>query len=157
LGDYSAMINYSNLQKSLKLRERYEKFVTVNFQDSTIVRQPKKLAERFPATRSRRIAAGIKISYLLNVLSNGAEKISFVPERTAEIKTLRVGPWVKGALLLIDRGFFKYQLFARINENQGYFISRVKSSGKLIVKEFHSSITDAFEELLRNNSDYIDF
>lgn len=131
---------------SLKLRERYEKFVTVYIQDSTIVRLNKKLAERFPATRSRRIAAGIKISYLLNVLSNGAEKISFVPERTAEIKTLRVGPWVKGSLLLIDLGFFKYQLFARINENHGYFISRVKSSSQLIVEEFHSDLKEEQKE-----------
>jgi len=132
---------------SLKLRKRYEKFVTVYIQDSTIVRLNKKLADRFPATRSRKIAAGIKISYLLNVLANGAAKISFVPERTAEIKTLRVGPWVKGSLLLIDLGFFKYQLFARINENQGYFISRVKSSSILIIKEFFSQVTDAQKEL----------
>jgi len=132
---------------SLKLRERYEKFVTVYIQDSTIVRLNKKLADRFPATRSRKIAAGIKISYLLNVLANGAAKISIVPERTAEIKTLRVGPWVKGTLLLIDLGFYKYQLFARINENQGYFISRVKRSSILIVKKFNSPVTDSQNEL----------
>ena len=135
---------------SLKLRERYDKFVTVYIQDSTIVRLNKKLAERFPATRSRRIAAGIKISYLLNVLSNGAEKISLVSERTAEIKTLRVGSWVKGSLLLIDLGFFKYQLFARIHENHGYFISRVKNSSKLIITEFHSPITDVQKEQFKD-------
>ncbi len=93
---------------SLKLRERYEKFVTVYIQDSTKVKLPKKLADLFPAGPKRRVAAGIKIGYLLNVLANRAAKISFVPDRTAEIKTLRVGPWVKGSLLLIDLGFFKY-------------------------------------------------
>ena len=132
---------------SLNLHERYKKFVTVYIQDSTIVRLNKKLADLFPATRLRKIAAGIKISYLLNVLANGAEKISLVPERTAEIKTLRVGPWVKGSLLLIDLGFFKYQLFARIHENQGYFISRVKSSSKLIIEVVNSPVKDAQKEL----------
>lgn len=39
---------------SLKLRERYEKLVTVYSQDSTIVRLNKKLADQFPATRSMR-------------------------------------------------------------------------------------------------------
>ena len=132
---------------SLKLRERYEKFVTVYIQDSTKVKLPKKLADRFPAGPKRRVAAGIKIAYLLNVLTNGAAKISFVPDRTAEIKTLRVGPWVKDSLLLIDRGFFKYQLFARINENKGYFVSRVKSTTKLVIKMFNSPVTYAQKEM----------
>jgi hypothetical protein len=39
---------------SLKLRERDEKLVTVYIQYSTIVRLNKKLADRFPATRSMR-------------------------------------------------------------------------------------------------------
>ena len=90
---------------SLELRERYRKFATVFIQDSTIVRLHKKLADRFPASRSRKIAAGIKVSYLLNVLANGPRSISIVPERTAEIKTIHVGPWVKDSLLLIDLGF----------------------------------------------------
>jgi len=131
---------------SLCLRQRYEKFVTVYIQDSTIVRLNKKLADRFPAARSRKIAAGVKISYLLNVLTNGADKISIVPERTSEIKTLRVGPWVKETLLLVDLGFFKYQLFARINENHGYFISRVKKSCDLTVVKFNSTVTDGQKE-----------
>lgn len=131
---------------SLILRQRYEKFVTVFIQDSSIVRLNKKLADRFPAARSRKIAAGVKISYLLNVLTNGAGKISIVPERTSEIKTLRVGPWVKETLLLVDLGFFKYQLFARINENHGYFISRVKKSCDLTVVKFNSAVTDGQKE-----------
>ncbi len=89
---------------SLELRKQYEKFQTVFIQDSTKVKLPKKIADLFPAGPKRRVAAGIKISYLLNVLANGSAKISFVPDRTAEIKTLRVGPWVKGALLLFNLG-----------------------------------------------------
>jgi len=131
---------------SMELREQYKQFHTVFIQDSTKVKLPKKIADLFPAGPKRRVAAGIKISYLLNVLANGAAKISFVPDRTAEIKTLRVGPWVKGSLLLFDLGFYKYQLFARINENHGYFISRVKSSSILIIKEFLSPVTDSQKE-----------
>ena len=41
-------------------------------------------------------------------------------------KTLKIGPWIKDRILLIDLGFYKHQIFARINENGGFFVSRVK-------------------------------
>jgi len=77
---------------TLELRKRYARFVTVFVQDSTIVRLNKNIADRFPAARSRTVAAGVKVAYLLNVLPSGLRTISIVPERRAEIKTLRIGP-----------------------------------------------------------------
>lgn len=132
----------------LELRERYTRFVTVFIQDSTIVRLNKNLADRFPAARSRTVAAGVKIAYLLNVLANGPRTISIVPERRAEVKTLRIGPWVAGSLLLVDLGFYTYHLFARIHENRGFFVSRVKKASTLTVEAVHSPMSriqrDAF-------------
>ena len=126
---------------TLELRERYAHFVTVFIQDSTIIRPNKKLADRFPAARSRTVAAGVKIAYLLNVLANGPRTISIVPERRAEIKTLRIGPWIAGSLLLMDLGFYTYHLFARIHENRGFFVSRVKKASTLTVEAVHSPMT----------------
>jgi len=125
---------------ALELQERYAHFVTVFSQDSTIVRVSKKLADKFPAARTRRVAAGLKISYVLNVLANGPRNVSIVPERTAEAKTLRLGPWVAGSLLLLDLGFYGYNHFARIHENHGFFVSRVKGGSKLTIKEIHSEM-----------------
>lgn len=65
---------------SLELRERYRKFTTLFIQDSSIIRLHEKLADRFPATRAKKIAAGIKVSYLLNVLANSPHTVSLVPE-----------------------------------------------------------------------------
>jgi IS4 transposase len=132
---------------SLELRERYRKFTTLFIQDSSIIRLHEKLADRFPATRAKKIAAGIKVSYLLNVLANSPHTVSLVPERTAEIKTLRIGPWVKDSLLLIDLGFYCYQSFSKIDLNGGYFVSRVKKDSCLIITQFHSSVTAAQREM----------
>jgi len=35
-----------------------------------------------------------KVAYLLNVLASGPRTVSIVPERRAEVKTLRIGRWV---------------------------------------------------------------
>ncbi len=41
----------------------------------------------------------------------------------------------KDKILLFDLGFYKYQLFSRIAENGGYFVSRLKeNSNPLIIK-----------------------
>jgi IS4 transposase len=123
---------------ALKLQEQYACFVTAFIQDSTIIRLNKKLADRFPAARTRRVAAGVKVAYLLNVLANGPRTVSIVPERTADAKTLKVGPWVAGSLLLLDLGYYGYRLFARIHENKGFFVSRVKKGSKLTITAVHS-------------------
>ncbi len=56
-------------------------------------------------------------------------------ENTNEIKTLRIGPWIKDRILLIDLGFYKYQMFTRIKENGGYFVSRLKSNANPLIIE----------------------
>ena len=49
------------------------------------------------------------------------------------MKTLKIGPWVKDIILLIDLGFYKYQLFSRIVENGGSFVSRLKSNSNPVI------------------------
>jgi len=125
---------------TLELQDRYARFATVFIQDSTIIRLNKKLANRFPAARTRTVAAGAKVAYLLNVLASGPRTVSIVPERRAEVKTLRIGRWVAGSLLLVDLGFYAYQLFARIHENRGFFVSRVKKASNLRIEAVHSPL-----------------
>ena len=75
---------------------------------------------------------------MTSAVANGPKSISILPENTSEMKTLKIGPWIKNVILLIDLGFYKYQLFSRIVENGGYFVSRLKSrSNPLIVGVNH--------------------
>ena len=128
-------IEYLAQEQSHNLNKKLVKFQDVLIQDSTIVRLHTSLAKLYPAARSKGEAAGLKIAVLVSAVGNTPESISIYKERTNELKTIRVGPWIKGKILLIDLGFYKHQLFARIAENGGFFVSRSKdNSNPLIIK-----------------------
>ena len=65
---------------------------------------------------------------LLSLRGGGPQRLELFGERTSEIDTLKLGPCVKGSLLLMDLGFYKHQEFARIEENGGFFLTRLKDS-----------------------------
>ncbi len=121
------------------LSEKIAKFKDVLIQDSTIVRLHKALAKKWPAARSRTVAAGVKVSTLVSAVADGPKRIGIYAESTNELKTLRVGPWIKDRVLLIDLGFYKHQLFARIKENGGYFVSRLKEIADPLIMDVHST------------------
>jgi len=66
-------------------------------------------------------------------------------KKKAEIKTLRIGPWIKDRILLVDLGFYKNQMFARVEENGGFFVSRIKRNINRvvasIVKEYLNKVS----------------
>jgi putative transposase len=109
------------------LKDKLVGFKDLLIQDSTIIRLHEKLADKWPAARTKKIAAGVKFSLLVSAVADGPKRIALCGERTSEMKTLRIGPWIKDRILLIDLGFYKHNTFARIDENGGYFVSRLKS------------------------------
>lgn len=121
-----------------KLGDRLKQFKDVMIQDSTVIRLHQKLAKVFPATRARGVAAGAKVSMLISAVANGPKKVIISGERTADVKMLRVGPWVKDRILLVDLGYYKYQLFARIAENGGYFVTRLKDNANPLIVASHA-------------------
>lgn len=121
-------IEHLGKDASRTLNHRLESFEDVLIQDSTIIRLHEKLAKKWPAARAKKLAAGVKVATLISAIANGPKNISLFAERTNELKTLRIGPWIKDRILLIDLGFYKYQLFTRIQEYGGFFVSRLKSN-----------------------------
>jgi len=110
------------------LSKKLERFEDVLIQDSTIVRLHSSLADKFPAARTRKVAAGVKVGVLVSAVANGPKTVALYAEKTAEIKTLKMGSWIKDRILLVDLGFYKTQLFARVEENGGYFVSRIRKN-----------------------------
>ena len=130
-------IEYSAQEPSRTLSDRLSPFEDVLIQDSTIVRLNAKLAKIWPATRSRKVAAGVKVSVLTSAIAGGPKSVALFAENTNDIKTLKIGPWIKDRILLIDLGFYKYQIFTRIKENGGFFVSRLKSNANPLIIETH--------------------
>jgi len=128
-------IEYLAQEQSYNLNKKLFEFRDVLIQDSTIVRLHSSLAKLYPAARSKGEAAGLKIAVLVSAVGNTPESVSIHKELTNELKTIKVGPWIKGKILFIDLGFYKYQLFTRIAENGGFFVSRLKDNANpLIIK-----------------------
>lgn len=119
------------------LQEHLRAFKDVLAQDSTVVRLLAALAKKWPATRARKVAAGVKVSVVVSVVANSVKSVRLFGERVSEVKTLRLGPWVKDRVLLIDLGFFKYQFFARIREYGGFFVSRLKENADPVIVALH--------------------
>jgi putative transposase len=119
--------------------ERLKTFLDVIIADSTVIRLNEKLAKYWPTTRTRKAAAGVKVSVIVSAFANSLKSVSIFGERTNELKTLRIGPWIKGRILLFDLGYYAHQLFARIKDNDGYFVSRVKEiADPLIISSLRS-------------------
>src|SRR5574344_1705205 len=93
-----------------KLSKKLENFRDVFIQDSTIVRLHSSLADKFPAARARTVAAGIKVGVMVSAVANGPKTVALYSEKTAETKTLKIGPWIKDHILLVDLGFYKTQI-----------------------------------------------
>lgn len=121
------------------LSGKLKHFQDVLIQDSTIIRLHKLLAERWPATRSRTVAAGVKVNVLVSAVANNMKSVSLVSERTHDMKTLRIGPWVKDRILLVDLGFYKHHTFTRIAENGGFFVSRLKGTADPTIIAVHNT------------------
>ncbi|WP_027356851.1 IS4 family transposase [Desulfofundulus thermocisternus] len=120
---------------SLTLSDKLKGFKDLMVADGSIVRLHDNLAAQFPGARGK---AELKIHTVIGLTSN-KKSIAIYPGKTADIKTMRIGPWVKDNILLFDLGYFKYELFSRIRKNKGYFVSRFKQSANpTIVSVLHA-------------------
>src|SRR5659263_645265 len=124
-----------------KQNEKLTKFKDVLIQDSTIIRLHESLAKKWPAARTKKVAAGVKVGMLVSAVANSPKSIGIYPERTSEMTTLRIGPWIKDRILLIDLGFYKHLLFSKIKQYEGSFVSRLKGNVNPLIIFAHTSCT----------------
>jgi putative transposase len=103
-------------------------FSDVFIQDSTIILLNKILANKWPAARSKTVASGVKVSMLVSAKANGPKSVSIIPERTNDIKTLRIGSWIRDRIILINFRYYKYALVSTIHNYGDYFVSRIESN-----------------------------
>ena len=127
------------LEQNKVLSKKLSKFKDVLIQDSTIIRLHKSLSKKWPAARSKTVAAGVKVGMLISAVANSPKSIGIYAETTNELKTLRIGPWIKDRILLIDLGFYKHLLFAKIKKHEGYFVSRLKGSADPLIIDVYNT------------------
>ena len=121
-------IEFQAQQTGRVLDDKLKLFKDLVIQDSTIIRLHESLAMIWPAARAKKVAAGVKVSCVVSAVADGPKSVRIYPERTSEAKTLRLGPWLRDRILLIDLGYFKYLFFDRIDGYGGFFVSRLKGN-----------------------------
>ena len=108
-------------------------FKDVVMADATVLKLHQMLARQFPGTRTNSAPAAAKVHVAISVTGASRQAVRLTGERTQDGQVLRIGPWVKERLMLFDLGYFKYQLFACIQRNKGYFVSRLKSTANPLI------------------------
>lgn len=112
------------------------KFVDVIAIDSVVIRLNDALQNLFPACRTNHTKAAAKMHTVLSVAGHSDTRVKVTSERVNDRTPLRrIGQWVAGNLLLVDLGYFSYWLFQRIEENKGWFISRLKENANPLIVE----------------------
>ena len=119
-------IEFQGQNVSRKLSDKLDRFKDILIIDNTIIRLHESLSKLWPAARAKVKAAGVKLTTIVSVVADSPKRLDIVSERTAETKTLKLGPWVKDKILLLDLGFFKLGFFDRIDAYKGSFVSRLK-------------------------------
>jgi len=114
------------------LSPAFERFRDVVAVDATIVRLHRFLSA-FPATHEG--VSGLQLYLVHHVTEQSVISAEITDERTHESTLFKTGTWMRGRLFLLDLGFFKYRRFALIDENDGFFVSRLKRSANPLITE----------------------
>jgi putative transposase len=110
-----------------------DRFRDVMIADGTVVRLHEFLSDEYQTHHGEQ--AGAKLHLLHNATDQTIERIDVTDEKTHDSTLFKTGPWLKGRLMLLDLAYFKYRRFALIDENDGYFVSRLKESANPMITE----------------------
>lgn len=120
-----------------QLRGALGRFRDVLVTDATVVRLHDLLEKAFPACRTNHTRAAAKLHVVMNLQGAGRQSVRLTSERAHENKVMQIGSWVKDRLMLFDLGFYDFHLFARIHQNGGFFVSRLKRNANLTITDVH--------------------
>jgi putative transposase len=107
------------------------RFRDVMVADGTILRLHRFLADEYEPRRGEQ--GGARLHLLHNVTDQTIEQFTVTDEKTHDSTEFDTGSWLEDRLVLFDQAYFKYRRFALIDENDGYFVSRVKSNANPVI------------------------
>jgi putative transposase len=108
-----------------------DRFRDVMIADGTVLRLHEFLSDQFEARHEEQ--AGAKLHLLHNATEQTIEQLDTANEKTHDSTLFKTGPWLENRLVLFDLAYFKYRRFTLIDENDGYFVSRLKQNANPLV------------------------
>ena len=111
----------------------FDRYRDVMIADGTVLRLHQFLSDEYEARHEEQ--AGAKLHLLHNDTEQTIEQFTVTDEKTHDSTLFETGSWLEGRLALFDLAYFKYRRFALIDENGGYFVSRLKESANPVITE----------------------
>lgn len=139
-----------------RFKNQVIRFKDILIQDSSIIRISQKLADEYPAARSRCNAAGLKIHAVLSAHAHSVKTIEITGERIHDSKMLRIGSDIKNVLIITDLGYYSLKIFTKIKYYGGFFVSRLKTNAKPKVVSVMSGKVSKKLKLSLENGNYPD-
>ena len=119
--------------------------------DATVIKLHDFLEKIYPACRTNHTKSALNLHVVMSVLAVSPRTVRITSERKHEVKAIRVGPWMKDRLLLMDLGYYDFSLFERIERNGGYFISRMKDNANPVITGVHGKCRGRSVNLVGRN------
>jgi hypothetical protein len=110
--------------------------------DATSVMLPGRAMPFFPSTESK--LGGFKITATLSVLEDLLISAHVTDARRHDRKAFELPKVVKSVLYLLDRGYADHQLFAQIDDGEGYFIIRLKSRSLPTIETIRTGLATGY-------------
>jgi IS4 transposase len=110
--------------------------------DATVLKLHQALKKIYPGCRTNHSPAAAKLHAVLGVTGAGRSSVKVTSERVNDRRTLVIDDWVRGKLLIFDLGYYQFQLFRRIVQKRGHFISRLKENANPKIVAVHVGSSD---------------
>jgi putative transposase len=115
------------------ISDEFDRFRDIVVADGTILRLHEFLADEFQPRKGEQ--GGARLHLLHNVTDQTIDQFSLTDEKAHDSTEFDTGPWLEGRLALLDLAYFKYRRFALIDENGGYFVSRLKDRANPVITD----------------------
>jgi len=114
----------ARLQLALKAFER------VFIADGSLVRFHDSLKADFPSVWTNHMKASGKLHVVMDAAGRIPKRIDLVPGKTHDLNVIRIGPWLKDGLLLVDLAYYQGDLFKAVQAENGFVLCRVKKHAR---------------------------
>ncbi|NLV12164.1 IS4 family transposase [Haloarcula argentinensis] len=115
------------------ISDEFDRFRDIVVADWTILRLHEFLSDEFQPRKGEQ--GGARLHLLHNVTDQTIDQFSITDEKAHDSTGFDTGPWLEGRLAILDLAYFKYRRFALIDENGGYFVSRLKDRSNPVITD----------------------